>query len=152
MTRLRASTRAKRGALLEVVRKCGLIAPACRSVGVTRRTVYNWLADPAYRAQFEDARQECIERLEAETVRRARDGVVRVKYHNGQPIIDPRTGKPFTERVYSDRLLIFLLRALRPEKYRDKAPAPAPDVKGRLIRLVAVDDKGQPIGEREAAL
>ena len=57
--------------------------------------------------------------LEAEARRRAVTGVRRLKFDKGQAIIDPETGEPYVELDYSDVLLIFLLKARAPEKYRE---------------------------------
>ena len=35
-------------------------------------------------------------------------------------MIDPRTKQPYLELDYSDTLLIFLLKGLRPQKYRER--------------------------------
>jgi hypothetical protein len=58
--------------------------------------------------------------LEAEARRRAVDGLVRYKFHAGEAIIDPKTKKPYCELEYSDALLIFLLKAANPRKYRER--------------------------------
>lgn len=60
--------------------------------------------------------------LEAEAVRRARDGVMRMKFNpkTGQPYIDPRTGEPYMEHEYSDTLMCLLLKRHFPE-YRGEA-------------------------------
>ncbi|MCH8830439.1 MAG: hypothetical protein IID45_12760, partial [Planctomycetes bacterium] len=71
---------------------------------------------------------------EAEARRRAIDGVVKLKFHNGQLIKIPlvQDGKPvcdeagavvmvpYTEHAYSDVLLIFLMKGAQPEKYRER--------------------------------
>lgn len=61
--------------------------------------------------------------MEEELHRRAVIGVKRKKFFQGQAIIDPETDEPYYEREYSDTLLIFRLKALRPEKYRDNQQA-----------------------------
>ena len=55
-----------------------------------------------------------------EVDRCAIEGVRREKFHQGKPVIDPETGKPDYEHVYGDVLLIFRLKALRPEMYRER--------------------------------
>ena len=49
--------------------------------------------------------------MEEETWRRAYEGVSKGIYHNGELVA--------TEQQYSDTLAIFLLKAHRPEKFRD---------------------------------
>lgn len=58
--------------------------------------------------------------MEAEAIRRAHDGVVRMKFNSrtGQPFIDPRTGEPYMEHEYSDTLMAILLKRHFPE-YRE---------------------------------
>jgi hypothetical protein len=53
-----------------------------------------------------------------EARRRATQGIKRKKFYKGEAILDPQTGQPFIECEYSDALLMFLIKAHRPE-YRD---------------------------------
>jgi transposase-like protein len=70
------------------------VSQACKSVKIVRETFYSWLRqDPAFREAYEASREQAIEVLEDEAVRRAKIG--------------------------SDTLLIFLLKGARPQKYRD---------------------------------
>lgn len=102
----------KREVFLAVYRKLGNISAAARRARVARSEHYRWLREtPDYGAQFEDAREEAIERLEEEAHRRAYAGVLKPLMYRG------RVAK--LVREYSDVLLIFLLKAARPEKYRD---------------------------------
>jgi hypothetical protein len=80
--------------------------------GIDRGTHYDWLQkDPEYRAQFEAATDQAAQALEDEAVRRAYEGVER-------PVTV--AGKRELVREYSDTLLIFLLKGLRPAKYRER--------------------------------
>ena len=89
------------------------VASACKESGTHRSTHYRWLAaDPDYVDRFETAKDEAVELLEAEARRRALGGVERIKYYQGKKI--------GSEREYSDNLLMFLLKANRPEKYRER--------------------------------
>jgi hypothetical protein len=112
------SVRLKR-AFLEHFREHGNITAACRAVGITRRgTVYDWQEkSDDFAAAFREAEIEATETLEAEARRRAVGGVV-----NETPVI--RNGEviyTITETKYSDTLLIFLLKARAPTKYRDNS-------------------------------
>ena len=99
----------------------GNITHAAKAADVTRRRHYTWLEDPEYRAAFEVAHEEAIDGLELEARRRAIQGVRRLKFDkDGKPLRDPDTGKPYEERIYSDALMIFLLKAARPGVYRDR--------------------------------
>ncbi len=102
----------KKKRFLEHYKKLFTISRACEATGITRTTYYRWMDDcPSFKTSFEQARQRTTELLEAEAIRRAYEGVE-------QPII--RNG--FTVGVtkeYSDTLLIFLLKAADPTKYRE---------------------------------
>ena len=97
---------------LKTFAKLGNVTMACEQTNVGRRTHYEWLTDPEYAAAFEAAKDEATERLEFEARRRATVGVGNPVFHNGVEV--------GTTRRYSDTLLIFLLKALKPEKYRER--------------------------------
>lgn len=66
------------------------------------------------------ALEQAADNFEAEAKRRAIDGMVRFKFkRNGEPLLDPRTNQPYYELDYSDTLLIFMLKGMRPQKYRE---------------------------------
>jgi hypothetical protein len=90
------------------------IVQACRMADIDPKTPYNWLRqkDEAYLAAWEAARSIAGDVLEAEAVRRAHEGVDRPVYQQGRLV--------GYERVYSDTLLIFLLKGMRPEVYRER--------------------------------
>ena len=139
----------KRKLFLEAFVKCGTVAGAAEIAGVERTTHYLWMADPEYAKRFDDATEQAADMLEQEAHRRSRDGLLRMKFHQGQPIIDPRTlpsgdlfdpryplGKPYFEHEYSDTLLIFLLKGLRPEKFRENLDI---TTKGRALPAPTTD-------------
>ena len=64
-----------------------------------------------FAAQWDDALGEGVDILEAEARRRAVTGVDKPVYYKGE-VVGSIT-------KYSDRLLMFLLRAHRPQKFRD---------------------------------
>jgi hypothetical protein len=71
---------------------------ACVQSEVNRTTVTKWLnTDPTFKQLYQDARDDAVDILEAVARKRAVAG--------------------------SDQLLMFLLKALRPDMYRDKASA-----------------------------
>jgi hypothetical protein len=87
----------KQRAMLAAVAHCLSVTAACAQVGISRQTHYEWVRQhPAYAAAFAEAQQLGIEWLEDVAIERATAG----------------------ERP-SDVLLIFLLKAARPDKYRD---------------------------------
>lgn len=90
----------------------GTIREACRQANIGRRTHYDWLEDPAYRAAFEDAKEDAVDGLVEECRRRARDGVEEPIFYLGQQV--------GAVRKYSDPMLMFLVRGWRPEQYREQ--------------------------------
>ena len=85
----------KKRAMLAALAKTGNISASARAAGISRCTHYDWLAtDPAYRQAVAEAMEDAIDVLEAAARRRALVG--------------------------SDLLLIFLLKAARPERYRER--------------------------------
>ena len=98
-----------------------------KAAGVGRNTHYDWLkADDDYSAAIDDAKEEAADHLELEARRRAMDGLMRIRHCKGQVVMVPKDMNnpdgdqiPLVEHEYSDLLLIFLLKSLRPEKFRD---------------------------------
>ncbi len=110
----------KKAAFLAAFAECGTITRAALAAKVDRTSHTRWLeADPEYAKAFADASDQAADKLEDEARRRAHDGLLRMKFHQGEPIIDPRTQKPYYEFDYSDTLLIFLLKGARPTKFRE---------------------------------
>jgi len=86
-------------------------AAAAAAVGAHRRTIIKWPdRDEEFAEGWSDAVEEGIDRLEAEAIRRARDGVKRPVFYMGQVV--------GYVQEYSDSLLKFLLEAKRPAVYR----------------------------------
>ena len=114
----------KQKAFIEAFAVTGTIIGAARASGTTPSLHYQALRSPnaeLYRFHFERAKEQAADYLESEAVRRAVDGDVIKKFTGkGDPIIDPETGKQYTERKRSDALLMFLLKAMKPERYGDK--------------------------------
>jgi hypothetical protein len=72
--------------------------------------------DPSYPTRFVQAQERAARALEDEAVRRAHEGVRRPVTHKGKQVYIG--GEPLYEVEYSDRLLMFLLEAYNPEKFR----------------------------------
>ena len=91
---------AAKKAFLAAFRNAGVVRSACAAANIeSNATVYRWRkADPEFAAQWEIAQDEAADILEAIAIDRARRS--------------PKDGG-------SDVLLIFLLKALRPHKYRE---------------------------------
>lgn len=97
--------------------KTANVTRACREAGVDRKQWRRWMEhDEQFSFAFNEAREEAIDALEEEARRRAVDGT---EQHT--PIF--YKGEEVGERViteYSDTLLMALLKANRPEKYKDR--------------------------------
>lgn len=106
-------------AFLEVLACSGNVSLACWSAGTDRQNAYQLRdRDEEFRRQWEYALELAADLLEEEAWRRACDGVERYVVSQGKIVLGP-DGRPLVERHYSDMLLDRLLRAHRPERFRD---------------------------------
>ncbi len=102
---------------LEAFSIYGNIWKACEESGVERRNIYNWQEhDEKFLLAFNVANELATERLEEAARRRASDGTKQEKpiFYLGQQV------GSVIETDYSDSLLMFLLKARKPEKYKDR--------------------------------
>ncbi len=115
MANITKCTPQKKGKFVAEIGRSGNISQAARLIGVNRRTVYVWRKeDGEFAAAWDDAKDEYSDHLEAEADRRAVEGVTKQLYFNDD-------GKLIGEtRNYSDTLLIFRLKGLRPDMYKDR--------------------------------
>lgn len=91
----------------------GIVRRACEAVGISRQTAYGWRDDiPEFAEAWDKALAVGVSALEDEAHRRGFEGVDEGVYHQGV-----LTG---TQKKYSDTLAIFLLKAHKPEKYRER--------------------------------
>lgn len=89
------------------------VTKAAKLSKIPRRTIYQWIEDDeTFKAKFEKSCIIAVGVLEDEAVRRAYDGTLKPVYQGGK-----LAGKV---REYSDTLLIVLLKARAPEKYKDR--------------------------------
>ena len=87
------------------------VALAATGAGVTRQNAYQTRSrNKKFRRQWDEAIEQAVDLLAGEARRRA-TGMTRDVWYAGRVV--------GTERVYSDALLIFLLKAHRPAKFRD---------------------------------
>lgn len=113
----RTAQRARESFLVELAQR-GNITDACKAAGIGRRTVYDWReADPAFAAAWDDAISTAVDTAEREAWRRAVEGI-------DKPLIG-RVGKDedgviTVIKEYSDTILLRLLSAHRPEKWRER--------------------------------
>lgn len=103
----------KLAAFLELLALGHTVQHAAAEAGVGRSTVYERReSDEAFAAAWAEADEAGVQVLEQEARRRAVEGVPRQKYDKDGDLL-------CVEQVYSDTLLIFLLKARRPGVYRD---------------------------------
>ena len=100
-----------RSVFLERLKATGNITLAAAGAGVTRQNVYQTRSrNKTFRRQWDEALEQAVDLLAGEARRRA-TGIKRDIYYAGKVV--------GTENVYSDALLMFLLKAHRPQLYRD---------------------------------
>lgn len=103
----------KDAAFLDGLRDGLSVTAACLDAGISRRTAYEWRdADDEFRSRWDEAVEEGTDRLEDEAQRRARDGVTEPVFYKGDVVGQVQR--------YSDTLMIFLLKARRPDKFKDR--------------------------------
>jgi hypothetical protein len=91
----------------------GIVTRAARAAGTDRTNVYLWCDhDPAFALAFDDAKEQATDSMEDEARRRAVDGVDKPVYQGGILV--------GYIHEYSDSLLTTMLKANRPEKFRDR--------------------------------
>lgn len=82
------------------------VRAACDKIRINRRTVIDWCEkDPAFARAYEDAKEDGLDVLEDEAVRRGVEGVTRPIYQGGELVGH--------EQVYSDKMLEMVLAGRR---------------------------------------
>jgi hypothetical protein len=100
-------------AFLAAFAETGVVYKAAEAAGLSRASHSNWMKqDSSYVEEFELLYEEVCQKLEAEAMRRAVDGYQEPVYQGGKLVGH--------KMKYSDNLLIFMLKAMRPEKYRER--------------------------------
>lgn len=127
-------------AFLAAYGKCGNITKAAEKAVLTREMHYHWMQfDANYREAFRLAEEEAGDRLEATARLRAEKGLRRYKFtKSGEPILHPITGEPYYEHVYSDALMAILLKAAKPDKYKERTQTELTGADGGPLLLQAL--------------
>ena len=109
-TRQKLSIR-KQTKFLEILAQTGRVADSARAVGFTTTAFLHKIRreDEDFAEAWDQAIDAAGDVLEAEAIRRAHDGVVDDVYYKGEVVGH--------KLLYSDQLIMFLLRGMRPEKY-----------------------------------
>lgn len=98
---------------LTALAQVGLMTKACEIAGVDRVSVWRRRKlDPDFAAAIDDAIDMATDRVEAEAIRRAVDGIEEAVWHNGVAV-----GKKI---VYSDSLMTLLLKGRRKKVFADR--------------------------------
>lgn len=104
----------KKARYLRAISRSGTLTAGCKAAKVSPHTVYQWREmDDAFVFAEREAKDSFADALEEEAVRRAWHGVRKPVY-----TASGRLAGHVTE--YSDSLLMFSLKAIRPDKYRDR--------------------------------
>lgn len=117
---------------------------AAKAVPMDKKLHYRWLkTSSGYAAAFQRARDEFADMLEAEAIRRAREGALEPVFYQGE--------KVGAVRRFSDGLAMFLLRGFRPERYGNKTEIKT-EITGAgggpvqtAIQVQYVDARGNPV-------
>ena len=133
-------------AFIEVLRATGNVTLAAQHAGQSRNQVHDVRQrSKRFAAQWDNALEEATDLLEAEAWRRALTGIDEPVFYKGKVV--------GSTKKYSRPLLMFLLEAHRPQKFRDGVKVEQPgatdvDVDGdrekrieRLDRMAALDDQ-----------
>lgn len=113
----------------------GNVTEACAVSGVSRTIAHEYIrgefpdefdeaARKLWSERLRDAREQAADRLEAEAFRRAVDGVDEPQIgrvgKDQDGILKNQDGTPVVLKRYSDGLLTLLLKANRPDKFKDR--------------------------------
>ena len=132
MPALPQCTKARKKRFLETFSECANVTEACRLTDIHPSLVYVWRKrDRAFAKDWAVAVERGTDALEDEAVRRALDGCLEPVFYKGV-----QCG---TVRKFSDSLLMFLLRARRPERFRERVNR-QPEADPSLMSVLAAID------------
>ena len=138
MANRKKRTPQKDGKFLAVLRQTGNVKRAREAVGYSLSSVYEWRdADARFAADWAGAIEEYATQLEEEADRRGVKGYVTQTYTD-------ESGQVHEVRHYSDNLLMFRLKGIKPDMYREhkKGDGVPPQVVQLMVQkvLVYLDD------------
>src|SRR6266478_1646160 len=106
---------------LRVLAETGIVSTAVEIAGTSRTRVYELRKrNSGFAAGWEEAEERAADALEAEAWRRAVVGVQEPLVSGGKVVRDD-DGQPIAIRRYSDTLMLALLKARRPDRFKDRA-------------------------------
>jgi hypothetical protein len=104
----------KKAAFLDALAEGASVTKAASAAGLGRTAAYAWREDDeGFKAEWDSAVEAGTDVMEDEALRRAVNGVSKPVFHKG-------TACGYVQE-YSDTLMIFMLKARRPDKYKDRA-------------------------------
>lgn len=105
----------KKKRFLQAFSRCGNITQAAIAADIDRTAHYKWLKRyPDYPDQFREATENANDLMTGEAIKRATIGIEEPVFYQGR-----RVGSIIRR---SDILLMFLLKAYKPEVFRDNHP------------------------------
>jgi hypothetical protein len=114
-------TRERQERFLKALAETGIVSAAVEIAGTSRTRVYDLRKrDAGFAAGWEEAEERAADALETEAWRRAVVGVQEPLVSGGKVMRDDE-GQPLAIRRYSDTLMLALLKARRPERFKDRA-------------------------------
>ncbi len=106
-------TAKKEADFLAILSNGSSVQAAVQAIGCSRSNAYKRRQnDPEFAAQWDAAIEAGSDLLEDEAKRRAHEGVLEPVYYQGQEVGQVRK--------YSDTLLMFMLKARRPDKFKER--------------------------------
>ncbi len=108
--------RERRSAFLSGLARAKSVSRAADEAGIACSTLYGWRrADQSFAKAWADAIETGTDLMEDEAFRRAVEGMPKPVYRGGEKVDEILD--------YSDAMLTFLLKARRPDKFKDKQSA-----------------------------
>ena len=110
-----------REAFMDALDRGMTVSGACKAASMGRSTAYGLRAtDEAFAKAWDEALENGTDVLEDEAFRRACEGVLEPIVSGGRQVLDTE-GKPMMQRRFSDNLMVTLLKARRPERFRERS-------------------------------
>ena len=128
----------QRARFLEHLSKTANVSASAEVACIDRKTAYNWRANDREFAQaWAEALETATDTLEAEARRRALEGTPEpLTCKDG--LIYGKDGKPVTVLKFSDNLMALLLKAHRPERFKERTSTELTGPGGGPIQAQAV--------------
>ena len=139
----RITVEVRKAVFLEAYKLSGTVTFASKIAGVHRATHREWMtSDSEFAKIYKEAHEDFIESLEQEAVRRARDGIKREVFYQGEVVGNMQE--------YSDSLLMFLMKANRAGKYRDQRSVELTGPAGGAMKIEVIYTDEAAMSDEEA--